>query len=82
MASLRLDSLLAAGMKTSRGRAAEIIRTGAVAVEHIPEERVDRLIEAGQLLSVRGFGRVRLVQVGDRTRKDRLPVVLEIFHKG
>lgn len=82
VASLRLDSLLAAGMKTSRGRAAEIIRTGAVAVEHVPEERVDRLIEAGQLLSVRGFGRVRLVQVGDKTRKDRLPVVLEIFHKG
>lgn len=81
VASLRLDSLLAAGMKTSRGRAAELIRMGAVAVEHMPEERVDRLIEAGQLLSVRGFGRVRLVQVGDKTRKDRLPVLLEIFHR-
>lgn len=80
VASLRLDSILAAGMKTSRGRAAELIRTGAVAVAHMPEERVDRLIEAGQLLSVRGFGRVRLVQVGDKTRKDRLPVQLEIFH--
>lgn len=82
VASLRLDSILAAGMKTSRGRAAEIIRTGAVAVEHMPEERVDRLIEAGQLLSVRGFGRIRLIEVGGRTRKDRLPVTLEIFHKG
>lgn len=81
VASLRLDSILAAGMKTSRGRAAEIIRTGAVAVEHMPEERVDRLIEAGQLLSVRGFGRIRLIEVGGRTRKDRLPVTLEIFHK-
>lgn len=81
VASLRLDSLLAAGMKTSRGRAAEIIRMGAVAVEHTPEDRVDRLIEAGQMLSVRGFGRIRLVEVGDRTRKDRLPVRLEIFRK-
>lgn len=81
VASLRLDSLLAAGMKTSRGRAAEIIRMGAVAVDHTPEERVDRLIEAGQLLSVRGFGRVRLIEVGDRTRKERLPVRLEIFRK-
>ena len=82
VASLRLDCVLASGMKTSRSRAAEIIRAGAVAVEHMSEERTDRLLEAGQLLSIRGFGRIRLVEVGDRTRKDRLPVILEIFHKG
>ena len=82
VASLRLDCILAAGMKTSRSRAAEIIRTGAVAVEHMPEERTDRVLEVGQLLSIRGFGRIRLMEVGNPTRKDRLPVMLEIFHKG
>ena len=82
VASLRLDCILSSGMKTSRSRAAEIIRTGAVAVDHMPEERTDRLLETGQMLSVRGFGRIRLIEVGGRTRKDRLPVTLEIFHKG
>ena len=82
VASLRLDCVLSAGMKTSRSRAAEIIRTGAVAVDHMPEERTDRLLTAGQLLSIRGFGRIRLTEVGNPTRKDRLPVTLEIFHKG
>ena len=82
VASLRLDCILSAGMKTSRGRAAEIIRTGAVAVDHMPEERTDRLLTAGQLLSIRGFGRIRVKEVGSPTRKDRLPVTLEIFHKG
>ena len=82
VASLRLDCILSAGMKTSRGRAAEIIRTGAVAVDHSPEERTDRILNAGQLLSIRGFGRIRLTDVGSPTRKDRLPVQLEIFHKG
>ena len=82
VASLRLDCILASGMKTSRSRAAEIIRMGAVAVDHMIEERIDRLLEAGQLLSVRGFGRIRLLEVGNPTRKDRLPVMLEIFHKG
>lgn len=81
VASLRLDCILAAGMKSSRSRAAEIIRTGAVAVDHMPEERTDRLLEPGQLLSIRGFGRIRLNEVGSPTRKDRLPVMLEIFHK-
>ncbi len=81
VASLRLDCILSAGMKTSRSRAAEIIRTGAVAVDHMPEERTDRVLTAGDLLSIRGFGRIRLIEVGSPTRKDRLPVLLEIFHK-
>lgn len=81
VASLRLDSVLASGMKLSRARAAEIIRQGSVMVDHVPEERVDRLLAAGQLLSIRGFGRVRLAEVGSPTRKDRLPIVLEVFSK-
>lgn len=81
VASLRLDCILAAGMKTSRSRAAEIIRSGAVAVDHMPEERTDRLLVPGQLLSIRGFGRIRLTETGTPTRKDRLPVIVEIFHR-
>lgn len=81
VASLRLDSVLASGMKLSRSRAAEIIRQGSVMVDHLPEERVDRVLNPGQLLSIRGFGRVRLADVGSPTRKDRLPVTLEVFSK-
>ena len=81
VASLRLDSILASGMRTSRAKAAEMIRAGLVSVEHAPEERIDRLLTAGQLLSVRGFGRIRLLEVGVKTRKDRLPVTLEIFRR-
>lgn len=80
-ASLRLDSILAGGMKTSRVKAAEMIRQGYVMVDHQPEERVDRGLLPGQLISVRGFGRIRLLDVGKPTRKDRLPVTLEIFSK-
>ena len=81
VASLRLDSVLASGMKISRARAAEMIRQGVVSVNHQMEDRTDRLLEAGQTLSIRGFGRVRLKEVGQPTRKDRLPIALEIFTK-
>ena len=81
VASLRLDSILASGMRISRARAAEMIRAGLVMVDHMPEERVDRMLAAGSLLSVRGFGRIRLTAVGDKTRKDRLPVTLEAFRR-
>ena len=79
--SLRLDAVLASGMKTSRARAAEMIREGAVAVEHRQETRTDRMLVEGQLLSIRGFGRIRLREVGQETRKERLPILLEIFKK-
>lgn len=81
VASLRLDCVLASGLKASRSRAAEMIRQGLVSVDHVPEERVDRMLTEGQLLSVRGFGRIRLTGVGDPTRKDRLPVTLEVFSR-
>lgn len=81
VASLRLDCVLAAGMSLSRARAAEIIRQGLVKRNHTPEERVDTLLEAGDLLSIRGFGRIRLTEIGGRTRKDRISIQLEVFKR-
>lgn len=80
--SLRLDCVLASGMKLSRAKASEMIRQGLVMVNHMPEERVDRQLEAGSIVSIRHFGRLCLRQVDAPTRKDRLPIVLEIFSKG
>lgn len=79
--STRLDAVLSSGMKLSRSKAADIIRAGHVSVDHQVEERTDRLLTAGQLLSVRGFGRIRLKEIGTPTRKDRLPIDVEIFKK-
>lgn len=81
VASQRLDSVLASGMKLSRSRAAEIIRQGSVMVNHVPQERIDCQLKEGDLLSIRGFGRIRLLTIGSPTRKDRLPIVLEVFSK-
>ena len=79
VASTRLDSVLAAALRLSRARAAELIRQGAVQVDHLPEERPDRMLAPGQLLSIRGQGRVLLRAVGAPTRKDRIPAELELF---
>lgn len=81
VASLRLDCVLSSGLRVSRTRAAEIIRQGLVQMDHTPTERPDALLTPGTLLSVRGFGRIRLETVGDRTRKDRLPITLSVFRR-
>mgnify|MGYP005917043085 CR=1 FL=1 len=42
---------------------------------------IDTLLEAGDLLSIRGFGRIRLTEIGGRTRKDRISIQLEVFKR-
>ncbi|MBR4710609.1 MAG: hypothetical protein IKP10_01150 [Clostridia bacterium] len=79
VASLRLDSLLAAALRLSRGTAADMIRAGGVSVRHRPEERIDRVIQPGDVISIRGRGRVILREVLDPNRRDRYPVVFETF---
>lgn len=79
VASLRLDGILAAALRLSRAAAAEEIRRGNVSVRHREEDRVDRLLVPGDMISVRGRGRIILREVQDPNRKDRCPVILETF---
>jgi len=79
VASLRLDSVLASGMRTSRGKTLDWIAQGRVMVNHEPVQHQDHKLQPGDLISIRGFGRLKIVQVGQPTRKDRLPITLHRF---
>lgn len=72
VAQLRLDSVVAAAFRVSRGKAAEYISAGAVKLNHLPCLDRDKSLQEGDVLSLRGFGRATLFQVGGRSRKDRL----------
>ena len=74
VSSLRLDAVLAAAYRLSRGESAEQIRAGLVKVDHMPCDRVDAPVREGALLSVRGKGRVRLQSVDGTTRKQRIGI--------
>lgn len=69
VASLRLDAVVAAAYDLSREEAAKAIRAGLVKVDHRPEDRTDHQIIEGALLSLRGRGRVRLIDASGRTRR-------------
>ncbi len=79
VASLRLDSLLAGALRLSRSAAAEEIRRGNVSVRHRAEERPDRILQPGDVVSIRGRGRIVLREVGEPNRKGRSPVLIETF---
>ncbi len=79
VAALRLDSVVAAGCDVSRTAASELIRRGAVSLDHLPCDKPDRTVAPGSLISVRGRGRIRLKSVDGTTRKGRTAVTIEEF---
>ena len=78
-ASLRLDAVLASAMKKSRNDAKNMILSGKVSVNHCEINQTDYMLKDGDLLSVRGLGRIQLAAFGGKTRSDRLHITLKKF---
>ncbi|NCB00184.1 MAG: hypothetical protein EOM70_12530 [Clostridia bacterium] len=76
-ASLRFDKIAAAGFNVSRNDMAEWIRAGQVQLNWRPETRPDRLLSIGDVISLRGYGRIRLKEETGKSRKDRHILVIE-----
>ena len=76
VSSFRLDAVLAAGLKLSRSEAQRLISSGLVKRNHMEELRGDAHLEEGDLLSVRGHGRMRVDGFEGLTRKGRQAVRL------
>ncbi len=76
VAALRLDAALAKAFRISRDTAAALIKRGDVKLDFRPVSAPSEAVEAGCLVSCRGYGRVMILSVGGPTRKGRIPVEL------
>ncbi|MBQ9860379.1 MAG: hypothetical protein IJO76_06885 [Clostridia bacterium] len=72
VASPRLDAIVKALLHCSREDAAQLVRNGAVSVDHLPTENVSAQLAAPCTVSVRGSGRFLIDQIGPETKKGRL----------
>lgn len=79
VASPRLDCIVAALCSLSREKAKETITSGAVELEYECEERPDREVCPPCVISVRGYGKFRVVSVSDKTKKGRYRLMAEKF---
>lgn len=70
--SLRADAVLAAMLHTSRTKVADFIAAGKVEINHLPLHAAHETVYAGDIFTVRGVGRFRLVEIGGKSRKDRV----------
>lgn len=74
--SLRLDSVISSAYNISRKDSSNIILSNKVKVNWQSIDKVSYEINKNDLISTRGFGRVRVYDIIGKSRKDKLIVVL------
>ncbi|QTJ54950.1 RNA-binding protein [Dolosigranulum pigrum] len=74
ISSRRLDVFIAGGLRISRDQAKQLIVSGKVKLNWTSTENVSEDVNEKDIISVRGFGRLTLLSIDYRTRKDKLAV--------
>lgn len=76
----RLDAVLAAGYRLSRSEAQRLVTAGLVKLNHVPNLHTDARVGEGDLISARGYGRLKILSEQGESRRGRL--VLNLFKYG
>lgn len=79
VSSLRLDCILSLALSVSRSIANNLISGKKVFVNWRLEIRSDFILDTGDMISVRGFGRFRIKSLNDFSRKNRQHITIEKF---
>ena len=71
VASSRLDCVIAAVLKVSRSSAVDLITERCVCVDFLECTNAAKLISGGRIISVRGYGKYIIDEIGPMTKKGR-----------
>ncbi|NMA95230.1 MAG: hypothetical protein GX974_04235 [Clostridiales bacterium] len=77
--SLRLDCIISAGFKMSRTKSTNLIREGRVLLNWNPCHKPGRAIDPGDVITIRGMGRIRFIDTVRITQRDNLYIEIEIY---
>ncbi|GFH42116.1 cell division protein [Lactococcus hodotermopsidis] len=79
VSSLRLDKAIAGIFNISRNLAQNLIQSSKVKVNYVENLRNDFELDENDLISVRGFGRFKIVQNLGLTKKEKLRVEVKLI---
>ena len=79
VASLRLDSIVSSGFSISREKAASAINAGLVSLRHQECTKADKAVTEGDVVSVRGVGKIELLEAGNKSRKGRIFISIKRY---
>lgn len=77
--SLRLDGIVSSGFSISRGKAADYISAGKCELNYTPCVKGDKQTTEGDVITIRGLGKIRLDTIGSNTKKGRIGVEITRF---
>ena len=79
VASLRLDAIVSSGFGISRTKAAEAIKGDRIQVNWQPAKGPSQDVQEGDVISMRGKGRMEMTQITGTSRKGRTGVLLKRY---
>ena len=74
-----VDAVAAAGFSLSRGKAAGLIASGKVALNHRECLKADRQVSEGDVLTCRGLGKCVVREVPGHSKKGRTMLVIDRY---
>ena len=77
VSSLRIDSVISAGFGISREQSASLVKGECVKVNHVLTTGTAKSVKVGDLISVRGKGRLEVTEVVGQSRSGRVKIVLK-----
>ncbi|HFI0135888.1 TPA: RNA-binding protein [Streptococcus suis] len=78
VSSLRLDKLIAVAFNVSRTSATKLIESGQVKLDYVTIEQTSKIVEIGQLISVRKFGRIHVDEFLGFSKQSKVKLKLDI----
>lgn len=79
LASLRLDNVISSGFRIGRSLAVQLICAGKAAIDGFLCEKPDKPVSEGASISLRGYGKIKIVSAAGQTKKGRIPVELHRY---
>ena len=81
VSGLRLDVVLKDIIRKSRSIAKQLIEKKKVKVNHTIIDSVDFQLDSDDLISVQGYGRAMITDIGGRTKKDKVHISYKTLFK-
>jgi len=79
VSAMRIDSIVAGAVHTSRSAAVKLINEGLVTLNHLPCTKPDRQIKSGDVFSVHRKGKFVVEDDGGLTKKDKIRVNIKKY---
>lgn len=81
VSALRLDVVLKEMIRKSRSISKQLIEKKRVKVNHTVVDTPDFQLQPNDLLSIQGFGRAQLLEIGGKTKKDKQHITYRTLFK-